>query len=150
MNFPYVRHKVDPSLAIPSGEVARPEVPIRVVGPAGVAELSGLIDTGADHVFFPVALAELLGIEIGEGAVDAAEGAGGHQLKLWPGEVEIEISGEGEAYRWRTHVGFIEGDDDSAAAYLGHAGFLENFTAIFDSRELSVELTPHEEFLGSA
>lgn len=76
MIFPYVRHKVDPSLAIPSGEVARPEVPIRIIGPKGIAELSGLIDTGADHVFFPVSLAELRGIEFGDDPSESAERSG--------------------------------------------------------------------------
>ena len=80
MIFPYVRHKVDPSLAIPLGEVARPEVPIRVIGPHGIVELSGLIDTGSDHVFMPIVLAELLGLDVGVEPAEAAEGAGGHEL----------------------------------------------------------------------
>jgi predicted aspartyl protease len=150
MIFSYVRHRVDPSSAIPSGEVARPEVPIRVIGPAGSVELSGLIDTGADHIFFPVLLADMLGIELTNVRGETAEGAGGHQLKLWPAEVEIEISGDGRTYRWRAHVGFIEGSDDSAAAYLGHAGFLEYFTATFDSSQLTVELNAHDDFARSA
>jgi hypothetical protein len=148
MIFPYVRHKVDPSLAIPSGEVARPEVPIRVIGPDGIIELSGLIDTGADYVFMPIVLAELLGLDVGVEPTEAAEGAGGHELKLWSGEVEIEISGDGQTYRWRTQVGFIESGDDPAAAYLGHVGFLEHFNAVFHTKELLVELIPHEDFAG--
>lgn len=78
------------------------------------------------------------------------KGAGGYELKLWPGEVEIEISGDGRTYRWRAHVGFIKGGDDPAAAYLGHAGFLEYFNVIFDTRQLSVELIPHDESIGGA
>ena len=146
MIFPYIRHIVDSSLAIPSGEIARPEVPIRITGPKGFVEVSGLLDTGADHVFLPVSLADLLGIEIGAAEAESAEGAGGHELKLWSGEVEIEIAGDGQSYSWRVQVGYIETAGDPAAAYLGHSGFLEYFRAIFDGQEQTVELIPFEGF----
>jgi hypothetical protein len=61
-------------------------------------------------------------------------------LKIWPGEVEIEIADGSEVYRWRTPVGFIESGDDPAAAYLGHAGFLEHFSATFDYVAQRVDL----------
>jgi Aspartyl protease len=142
MIFPYVRHLVDVSSAVPSGEIARPEIPIRIVSPNGSVEVTGLLDTGADHVFLSVMLADLLGIEIDIGPAESAEGAGGHQLKIWPGEVQFEISGNGESYRWNAQIGFIESGDDPAAAYLGHAGFLEHFQANFDYVEESIELIP--------
>lgn len=140
MIFPYVLHQVEQSSAIPSGEVHRPEVPVHVIGPNGSVEVSGLIDTGADHVFLPVALAELLGIEIDDSGAESAEGAGGHELRIWPGKVELEVSDGSEMYRWDAHVGFIEAGDDPAAAYLGHAGFLEHFVAKFDYGKRLVEL----------
>jgi len=146
MIFSYVRHRVDSSPAIPSGEIARPEIPVRIIGPSGFVEVTGLLDTGADHVFLSILLAELLGIEIDDEPAAAAEGAGGHELKIWPGEVELELSGDGQTYCWRAHVGFIESGDDPAAAYLGHAGFLEYFKASFDYREQAVELIPKSDF----
>lgn len=146
MNFPYVRHRVDKSSAIPSGEIARPEIPIRIIGPNGFVEASALVDTGADDVFLPILLAELLGIDIRADEPEAAEGAGGHELKSWPGEVELEITDETQSFRWRTQVGFIESGDDPAAAYLGHAGFLEHFRAIFDGELQTVELVPSQDF----
>jgi hypothetical protein len=144
MKFPYVRHNVDASPAIPSGEIARPEVPIRIIGPNGAVEIVGLLDTGADHVFLSVLLAELLGIEIDDEPAETAEGAGGHELKIWPAEVEIEILSDGRRHRWRAHVGFIESGDDPAAAYLGHVGFLEFFSANFDYRRETVELVAND------
>jgi len=146
MIFPYVRHKVDPSPAIPTGEIARPEIPVRIVGPDGFVEITGLLDTGADHIFLSVLLAELLGIDIDDEPAETAEGAGGHELKIWPGEVELEIAADGKFYRWRVHVGFIANGDDPAAAYFGHAGFLEFFTATFDYRAKSVALIPKIDF----
>jgi hypothetical protein len=124
MNFPYIRHRVDASSAIPTGEIARPEIPVRMIGPHGSVEVTALIDTGADHVFLSVLLAELLGVEIDQS----------------PGEVEIEVAESSEVYRWQTPVGFIETGDDLAAAYLGHVGFLEHFKATFDYAEQIVEL----------
>jgi hypothetical protein len=146
MKFPYVRHSVDISPAISSGEIARPEVPIRITGPDGAIEVLGLLDTGADHVFFSVLIADLLGIEIDDEPAESAEGAGGHELKIWPGEIEIEITGDGQTHRWRAHVGFIESGEDPAAAYLGHAGFLEFFSANFDYRQQTVELIAKDKF----
>ena len=146
MIFPYVRHSVEKSPAIPSGEVARPEIPIRIIGRNEVVEVTALLDTGADHVFLSVLLAELLGIGIDDEPAEAAKGAGGHQLKIWSGEVELEVSSDDESYRWHAHVGFLESGDDPAAAYLGHAGFLEYFKASFDFGEQSVELIPKGNF----
>jgi hypothetical protein len=146
MIFPYVRHRVDKSAAIPSGEIARPEIPIRIIGPKGIVEVSGLIDTGADHVFLPVLLAELLGIELDEDATEEARGAGGHELRTWLGEVELEIEGDGQSYRWPVQIGFVESGDDPAATYLGHAGFLEHFRATFDGDAQTVELIPTARF----
>jgi predicted aspartyl protease len=129
MIFPYVRHFVDRSSAIPSGEIARPEIQVRIIGPAGTVEASGLIDTGADHVFLPVLLAEILGIEIQSERQEAAAGAGGHDLKIWPAEVELEITRNDESYRWLVQAGFVESSDDFAPAYLGHAGILGIFSS---------------------
>jgi hypothetical protein len=146
MIFPYVRHIVDRSAAIPSGEIARPEIPVRIIGPNGVVEVSGLIDTGADHVFLPMLLAGLLGIELDYDAADETRGAGGHDLRTWPGQVELEIECDGQLYRWPVQVGFIESGDDPAATYLGHAGFLEYFRATFDGDAQTVELIPTARF----
>ena len=143
MIFPYVRHRVGESSAIPSGEIARPEILVRIIGPHGFVEVSGLIDTGADQVFLPVMLAEYLGIEIDADQAELAAGAGGHELKMWPCEIELEILRDDVSYRWIVQAGFIESDDDIAAAYLGHAGFLEYFRATFDGDAQTVELIPN-------
>ena len=140
MIFPYVRHRVDKSVAIPTGEIARPEVPIRISGPTNTIEILGLIDTGADHVFLSMLLAEVLGVVLRMEEAETAEGAGGQQLRLWPANVELELVADTQSYRWRIQAGFIETGDDPAAAYLGHAGFLEYFTATFDGDAQTVEL----------
>jgi hypothetical protein len=92
MIFPYIRHRVDASSAIPQGEIARPEIPVRIISSQGSVEITGLLDTGADHVFLSVMLADLLGVNIDGELAELAEGAGGSELKIWPGEVELEVS----------------------------------------------------------
>jgi hypothetical protein len=76
------------------------------------------------------------------GDSEGAKSAGGHELKVWPGEVEFEIADDQQSYRWRVQVGFIESEDDTVPVYLGHVGFLEHFRAIFDCDLQTVELTP--------
>jgi hypothetical protein len=75
-----------------------------------------------------------------------AEGAGGQEMKMWPGQVELEIVYEGQSYRWLVEAGFIKGEDYLAPAFLGHAGFLEHFRATFDGEAQTVELIPNKRF----
>ncbi len=143
MIFSYVRYKVELTPTIPSGEVYRPMVPIRLIGPKSSVQVFGLLDTGADHVFVSMSLADTLGIDVGNES-EQALGAGGHSIEVRTGSIEIEITQNGERLRWSVAVGFLAGDDYPPIAYLGHAGFLENFTAVFDTTEWSIELLPHD------
>ena len=148
MIFPYIRYKIEPTPTIPSGEIRRPLIPVRIIGRTGTIQVFGLLDTGADNVFVSASLAEVLGIDM-SGAAEKALGAGSHEIDVWPGSVDMEITQDGQSYRWRAVVGFLTGDDDPPIAYLGHAGFLEHFNAFFDTQKWSVELIPHEDFAGS-
>jgi len=145
MIFSYVRYEIEPTATIPSGEIYRPRIPVRIVGPRRSVQIFGLLDTGADHVFLSASLAELLGIEP-SGDLETASGAGGHEFDVWPGSVEIELSQGGETHRWSAQVGFLVGDANPPVAFLGHAGFLEYFTAVFDYGERKVELNTKGDF----
>jgi hypothetical protein len=149
MIFPYVSYEIDPTPSIPSGVIHRPEIRIRVIAGQRSIQVSGLLDTGADNVFASASLAEALGIEM-RGEPEQALSAGGHELEVWPGSVEIEIALDGGRYRWPVEVGFLSGDDEPPVAYLGHAGFLEHFKAIFDAENWLVELIPSEHLVRSA
>jgi Aspartyl protease len=138
MIFPYRRYQIDPTPTIPSGEAYRPLVPIRVFGPSRSVQLFGLLDTGADNVFLSASLAEILGIDLSPDA-DLAHAAGGHELDVRSGS--IEIAQNGESYRWSLFAGFLNSDDEPAVAFLGHAGFLENLNADFNGAARTIELT---------
>jgi hypothetical protein len=140
MIFPYVRYELDPTATIPSGEVYRPRIPIRIVGPKRSLKVFGLLDTGADHVFLSASIATQLGIEPAVRS-EIAHGAGGHEIDVWPSKVEIEITDGIDTYRWSADVGFLVSDDDPPVAFLGNVGFLEHFRATFDYEVHIVELT---------
>jgi predicted aspartyl protease len=91
MNFSYVRYELDPTATIPAGEVCRPRIPIRVVGPKRSLQVFGLLDTGADHVFLSASIAKQLGI-VPTADSETAHGAGGHEIDVWPGKVQIELT----------------------------------------------------------
>lgn len=141
MIFSYVRYELAPTATIPSGEVYRPRIPIKIVGPNCSLQVFGLLDTGADHVFLSASIADQLGIKSTEES-EIAHGAGGHDIDVWPGNVEIEVSDGIQTFRWPAEVGFLVSDDDTPIAFLGNVGFLEHFTAIFDYVEQTVELLP--------
>ena len=68
MIFSYVKYKIAPTKTIPSGEIHRPLIPIRIIGPKGEVEVFGLLDTGADNVFVSASLAEILGTDVNDEA----------------------------------------------------------------------------------
>jgi hypothetical protein len=144
MNFSYVRYEIEPTATIPSGEVYRPRIPIRIIGPKRSLQIFGLLDTGADHVFLSASLGEIIGIQASS-EIETAQGAGGHEIDVWPASVEIEISQGGRTHRWLAIVGFLASDDDPPVAFLGNSGFLEFFAANFDYRENQVELQYKED-----
>ena len=62
---------------------------------------------------------------------------------MLPGIVELEISHRNDLLRWEGVVGFADfGAHESAAAILGHAKFLEYFTATFDGHQKQLTLRP--------
>jgi len=80
MRFPYTSSIVP---SIDNGEtivLLRPEVPIRIHGSLGHADVLALVDTGADHSILPLSVADELGIETtpspGGQANNACEGRG--------------------------------------------------------------------------
>jgi hypothetical protein len=124
----------------------RPEVPVSIVGPAGQMTLTALVDTGSDRTIFPKSVATRLQIatEIDDGP--PAKAFGGHDVQLLVGEALLELKSEGESITWRSTVWFFDfpaGDDE--AVVLGHAGFLDYFTATFDGLEAVLTLEPNRE-----
>jgi hypothetical protein len=138
MRFPYtlsVARSIDTGKQI---VLLRPEIPIRVYGPAGAAELLALVDTGADNSVFPLSIAHDLGIQTTPGRGPSATAFGGQQIALSFADVVLELSQDDAEFRWLGRLYFADFPDGTEkAVILGHEGFLDYFTATFDGEGVS-------------
>lgn len=147
MKFFYASYEVEPSATFPEGIVYRPEATIRVGGPRGNETIQALLDTGSDETVFPATLAKVLGVDLDYDATSQASAVGGHEVRLVPGTVTLELSHGGEKYRWSSLASFLETEEpEDEVALLGYAGFLEYFQATFDSERNEVALIPNARF----
>jgi predicted aspartyl protease len=128
------------------GIVLRPEIPITLMGPKGRVPTFGLVDTGSDITILPKRLADLLGILLLPSSEVQATVFGGAAVAMDVGEVTIRLEKDGEVRQWTDSVCFFDmaGDLSDQVAVLGHAGFLDYFTATFDGKDGHLTLVPNE------
>ena len=114
----------------------RPEIPATIIGPAGSETFFGLVDTGSDNTILPKSIADQLGIPLRAASGPPAIVFGGRSLRMLIGEVGFALTSENETYRWAATVQFFEFESpEEETVVLGHSGFLDYFTAIFDGKE---------------
>jgi hypothetical protein len=124
--------------------ILRPVITIRIIGPKSEARWDALVDTGADETLFPISLANLLGVELDQRQTSEAAGISGDRLKIYYGEVDIQIELDQQTVAWRTVVGFVDfGSVDDEVIILGQGGCLDFFTATFDGEQAELELVPN-------
>jgi hypothetical protein len=144
MRFPY---SLNIARSIATGEeivVMRPEVPIRIHAPGGVAELLALVDTGADNSIFPLSIAKALGVATTPGKGPSVTAFGGQEIALSFAQIVLELWQEGASVRWPSRVYFADFPDDSEkTVILGHEGFLDYFTATFEGEACEFTLEPN-------
>jgi hypothetical protein len=138
MNFSYRQYnKADGS------KIYRPEIPVRVTGPAGGASFFALLDTGSDRTILPRRIGERIGAEMDNSTAVTALGVGGQQVQVVPGAVDLELVQGKKRYRWRADVAFISlPDPKREVTLLGHRGFLEFFDVTFYGENRKVRLRP--------
>jgi hypothetical protein len=108
MRFPYSLNIVP---SIETGDeivLLRPEIPLRMHGPAGIADVVALVDTGADTSIVPLSIADDLGIATTPGAGPGAIAFGGQSIRLSFAEVVLELSQDQQTIRWRARMYFAE------------------------------------------
>jgi hypothetical protein len=126
--------------------IRRPEIPVTIEEPAGSATYAGMVDSGSDNTILPRSIADLLGIEVERASGPAAIAFGGRRIPLLAGEAILHLSRDGESLRWKAPVCFFEfPQDDEESVLLGHAGFLEYFTATFDGKLCILTLIANHE-----
>jgi hypothetical protein len=139
VRFPYRPYAVQPTPAQPGVSIVyRPRIPIHVIGSLGNLGLFGLLDTGADETVLPAFLVERIGVEVDPGAEAQFRGVGGQIVTVSYARVQLEVGKAHQSYRWPAKVAFLQG---SNMAILGHAGFLQYFTATFNGQRRHVTLT---------
>lgn len=127
--------------------IFRPEVPLRIHGPNGFASYMALVDTGADNSILPLSIAVQLGIPTESAKGPGATAFGGQQLSLSFADIRLQMSDDQDSWRWPARVYFYDfHDDEPETIVVGHEGFLDYFTAIFDGEQLLLDLEPNHEF----
>lgn len=122
----------------------RPEIPIEIAGASGTMVLSALVDTGADNTILPLSVAVSLQIPVHEAQGTQAKVFGGQQVRLFSGEVDFQLRQGDELLCWSAGVQFFDfADPNEETAVLGHAGFLDYFTATFDGLDAILTLVPN-------
>jgi hypothetical protein len=139
MRFLYQAYPVRGVGAAHVAVVHRPAVPVRVIGPAGDGLTYGLADTGADETLLPDRLIDPLGVVIRSGEDATIIAIDGGAVPVRYGAVDLELRRRGAVYRWTARVAFHAG----VRTILGHAGFLEHFTATSNGLRRHVTLTPN-------
>ena len=116
--------------------ILRPEVPVTIIGPAGSGTYLALVDTGSDNTILPKSIADDLGISLQPAGGPPASVFGGHRVELLTGTSVLRLEEAGESLTWTTPVFFFDfASREEETLILGHAGFLDYFTAIFDGKE---------------
>ncbi len=149
MIFSYRQYRTKPTPT--TGDILfRPEVSVRFIGPSGEKVILALVDPGSDDSIFPLSIGSLIGVNLDPTKKWRVEGIAGQQVELVPGKVDLELQGSGQIFRWSITMGFIAFDKpENEVAVLGHAGFLNFFSATFDGLNHSLELVPNSNFPGT-
>jgi hypothetical protein len=143
VRFPYRAYEVDatPASAADDGYIYRPVIPFSLVGPTGVLDFFGLLDTGADETYITRHMAERLGIPIEDYSRYEIESAGGN-VSVTYGAVTIELNDGTEQFTWKATIGIT--DQEWSEAILGHSGFLAYFDVLFRNDAHEVVLTRNQ------
>jgi hypothetical protein len=126
--------------------IHRPEVPITILGSAASGTYVGLVDTGSDNTILPKSIADDLGIATQATTGPAASVFGGSRVELLAGKAILRLEAESTILTWETAVYFFDFPSaDEETLILGHAGFLEYFTATFDGKAAELTLVANDD-----
>ena len=139
IQFDYERYLIFDSKSKRRVPIRRPVARIRVTGSIGSEEILAWVDTGADLSMLPLSLAEPLGITLQADDQELILGVGREPVLIWHATVNLGLITPGGGPSWAARVGFHSGYQ----ALLGHAGFLDHFTARFNRRAKTLTLTPN-------
>lgn len=111
------------------GQVLKPIIPVRIIGPARAVNLLMLLDSGADLSLLPYSVGETLGLKLDIATRSEVQGVGEGAVSYVLGEVDLRIGG----VELRTRIGW---------ALIEEVPFLLGRLDVF--RELSIEFREFE------
>jgi hypothetical protein len=149
LRFPYLQVARGRPIVSLAGKVHRPRpvIGVTILGPAGAIPYDGLLDTGSDDVLFPEDVAALIGIDLTNAPQGTASAFGHGNIPVRYAEAILRIADNQERREWRAWVSFAP--VVRRYALLGHAGFLQYFTAAFHGDREEVELTVNGQYPGT-
>lgn len=119
----------------------RPVIPLTVDGPWVRQVIYVLVDSGADDIVLPLALASQIGVDLTPAVVRTAQGVGGGPPStLWFAPLILELNDGRSMCRWHAVVAFTQAP--MHYPMFGIAGGLEHFRMTLDIAAREVLLEP--------
>jgi hypothetical protein len=99
----------------------------------------GVVDNGADNTFIPLALAQVLGIDLGECRTEVCNTAGGPTTQyIWEAGLDAQVQGINVTLHLKTAF------SDTPMTLLGREDFFHTFKVEFDQRVPRFRLETYE------
>jgi hypothetical protein len=81
----------------------------------------------------------------------AATAFGGQELPLSYADVEFELTDDQVTLRWFARAQFFDFEHpQQETLVVGHQGFLDFFTAVFDGQQVELDLAPNDDMPAKA
>jgi hypothetical protein len=109
LNFPLRGYRTtNPVASLGGGNVRfKPVIPLTLIGPRAQLQSAVLLDSGADDIVFPTAVAARLGVNLSTALPGQAQGVGGQgPVGLLYAPLILLLSDQIETYRLRAVVAF--------------------------------------------
>jgi hypothetical protein len=120
---------------------------VTVIGPSDSRYIHGLLDSGSDDTVFPETSAAKIGVDLTNAPTITAAGAGMVTCAIRLASVTLRLASNGERREWQAVVGFTSAP--LRQPLLGHAGFLQFFTATFHGDLEEAELKVNASYAGT-
>lgn len=144
-SFAYTKDHLDPSEPFPAGQdVYRPLLKLHLSAPStgNRITLTAVVDSGADHCIFPLAVATALGFNPLTLKKNMTGGVGNAANTTFyaPARLEIPVIA-GASLVVDVYAGFCAGVDSLGMGLLGQSGFFDRFTVTLDHRRQTFHIT---------
>ncbi len=119
-----------------------PIMSVRLLGPLGLFDWDGRVDSGADDTIFPEWIAQRIGVDLTKAPWGESGSVGGSPIRYRYATVTLYLTDQVESCEWKAIVGFVN-LPNMRWGLPGNAGCQQFFDmALFGSRR-EIELRPN-------